>query len=167
MVPRSGYDLPLQGLENGQFVMIHTSALVCQCVSIFSVLTVIVLSFKNKHIKTFFSWRKCDRFVVYMAICDGMFNIFHAMDHLQIVITKQHVRPRALCTFYAMVMGEFVAAQGLMVNIASINAFIITYYRMNVSFGRYDYKLLVWMFGFPAVVGGFAFGLDTIGPNGS
>lgn len=163
----SGYDLPLYGLDNGQFYVIHIPALVCVFLSLVAAVLTICFSFKHQRISTFFTWTKSERFVVYLAISDALFNIFHSMDHLHIVITKDHIYPKALCQFYAMMSVEFVSAQGVLVNIVAINAFVLIYIRKKLEFGRCDWKLLLWMFGLPFVFGIVALATGSLGPNGT
>jgi len=163
----NGYDLPVYGLEQNQFLAIHIPALTCIFLSLIAAICVLFFSFKRKSYKTFFSWTKSERFVVYLALCDGLFNISHSMDHLHILITRDHPYPSQLCQFYGFMLAQFITAQNLMVNVVSINAFVLIYYRKNLDFGIYDYRLLLWTFGFPFVAGLLALGLGTMGPNGT
>lgn len=84
-----GYDLPVYGLNQGHFYSLHVPALICIFLSFASAILTIVLSFRQKSFKTFFSWSKSERLVVYLAICDAAFNLAHSMDHLHILITKK------------------------------------------------------------------------------
>lgn len=163
----NGYDLPVYGLDNGQFLIIHVPALACIFLSLFCALTVLILSFKKKRMRTFFSWTKSERFVVYMAICDGTFNIAHSFDHLHIVISRNHVHPKQLCEFYAFMLVEFITAQNLMVNVVAINAFVLIYFNKNIDFGKYDWRLLLWILGVPFVGVVFAASLGQLGPAGA
>ena len=162
-----GYDLPVYGLEQKQFLAIHIPALTCILLSLISAICVLVFSFKTKSARTFFSWTKSERFVVYLAVCDGLFNVCHSMDHLHILITKNHPYPRSLCEFYGFMLAEFITGQNLLVNIVSINAFVLIYFRTNIDFGPYDWKLLLWTFGVPFTAGIVALSLGTMGPNGT
>ena len=163
----TGYDLPLYGIDNGQFLFIHIPALICIFLSLICVIAVLIFSFRKRNARTFFKWSKSERFVVYLALCDGLFNICHSMDHLHIVIKRDHVYPKALCQFYGFMLAEFITAQNLMVNLVSINAFILIYFRRNIDFGIYDHRLLLWMFGLPFIASVIALSLGTFGPNGS
>ncbi|KAJ8310604.1 hypothetical protein KUTeg_012469 [Tegillarca granosa] len=163
----SGYDLPVYGLDNGQFYFIHIPAMICIALSFFSAVTILIASFKMQNYRTFFCWTKSERFVVYLAICDGLFNIAHTVDHAHIAITKNHVYPRELCEFYGFMLAEFITAQNLMVNVVAINAFILIFFRKSFKFGKYDWKLLLWTFGAPflgAMAAAFA---GQLGPNGT
>ena len=162
----NGYDTELYGLNNGRFLAIHVPALICIFLSLISAVVVIVTSFTHQKISTYFSWTKSERFVVYIAICDGLFNVCHSMDHLHILVTKNHVYPPALCSFYGFMLAEMITAQNLLVNVVSINAYLIVYFRKNIDFGKYDWKLLIWMYGVPCVAGLIAVSSDTMGPNG-
>ncbi|XP_057309182.1 uncharacterized protein LOC130647366 [Hydractinia symbiolongicarpus] len=163
----SRYDLALYGLDNGQFYAIHIPALTCIFLSLITAILVLYFSFKHQRISTFFTWTKSERFVVYLAICDALFNICHSMDHLHIVIKKDHVYPKALCEFYGIMLAEFITAQNLMVNVVSINAFVLIYFRKKLEFGKYDWKLLLWMFGTPAIGSMIDLGTGSMGPNGT
>ncbi|XP_069118065.1 uncharacterized protein [Argopecten irradians] len=164
----SGYDLKVYGLDNGQFLSIHIPALSCIVISLICAVAVIVDAFRLQGVRSFFSWTKSERFVVYLAVCDGLFNIAHSMDHLHIVITRDHVHPVQLCEFYGFMLAEFITAQNLMVNVVAINAFVLIYYRKStVRFGRYDWRLLTWTFGVPFVGATIAGIADQLGPNGA
>ena len=165
-VMSSSYDLPLYGINNGQFYYIHIPA---------SYLYIPQFIFSYIRFNCFFQstkyhnilWTKSERFFVYLAICDALFNVCHSMDHLHIVISKNHVYPKGLCAFYGFMLAEFITAQNLMANIVSINAFVLIYFRKNIDFWKWDWKLLLWTFGLPfmgAIIAGSA---DTLGPNGT
>lgn len=167
IVKTSGYDLPVYGVDNGQFLIIHVPALVCIFLSLICAASVLVLSFKKRRKQTFFTWSKSERFVVYMAICDGMFNIAHSFDHLHIVLSRNHVHPKELCELYAFMLVEFITAQNLMVNVVAINAFLLIYFNKNTSFGKYDWKILIWIFGVPFIGVTSAAISGQLGPAGA
>ena len=165
--PKNGYDLPLLGLIDGSFYHIHITALVCITTSFVCAVTVIILAFRHwGHQPFFLKWSKGQRFVVYMAICDGLFNITHFCDHLQISLTRSMVHPKELCVFYAVFLITFSSAQMLMVNVMAVNAFMLLYYDRNLHYGTYDWKLLLWTFGIPFVSALTAAIVDQLGPNG-
>ncbi|CAG2253631.1 unnamed protein product [Mytilus edulis] len=164
--PRDGYDLPIYGLDNNRFISLHLTALSCISISLAFSVIVITFSFRSSN-RRFFGRTKSERFVVYMALCDGLFNLAHSLDHLHILITKDHVRPRGLCVFYAFVIGEFISAQMFMVNIVSINAFSMIYMKKDMSFGKYDWRLLSFTFGTPFIVYLAAAILGKLGPTGA
>ncbi|VDI54587.1 uncharacterized protein LOC143066614 [Mytilus galloprovincialis] len=164
---KDGYSLDLAGLDNGQFYIIHVPALTCIFLSFISAICVIVVSFKKKSFKTFFSWSRSERFVVYMAICDCLFNVAHTMDHMHIAITKDHPHPKGICIFYGFMLAVFITAQTLMVNIVAINAFMLIFFRKQINFGKNDWRLLTYIFVAPAIGGIIGIALDQMGPNGS
>lgn len=166
-VLRRGHDLPVYGLANGSFYYIHIPALFCIFSSLCCAIIVLTLSFRHRHYKTFFTWTKSERFVVYLAICDGFFNLFHSVDHLHYVIAKDHVRPKELCEFYGFTLAEFITAQNLIVNIVAINAFMLMYFHRNIDFGKRDWRLLAWTFGVPFVGATTAAVTGQFGPGGS
>lgn len=162
-----GYDLEVYGLKNGQFYYIHIPAICCITTSLCCAIIVIVLSFRRQSFRTFFNWTKSERFVVYLALCDGLFNVAHSIDHLHMVITRDHVYPKELCEFYGFTLAEFITAQNLMVNIVAINAFMLIYFHRHLEFGPYDWKLLAWTFGAPFVGATIAGIAGQLGTNGS
>ncbi|XP_052058579.1 uncharacterized protein LOC127698892 [Mytilus californianus] len=165
--PVDGYDIAVYGIAEGTFYNIHVPALICICISFICALTIIGYSFYHQHYSTFFQWTKSERFVVYMALCDALFNVAHFTDHLHIAVTKTLPRPKSLCAFYGFMLTEFITAQNLMVNIVAINVFILVFYRKHLYFGKCDYRLLVYIFGAPALGGLIAGAFGQLGPNGS
>lgn len=161
---RNGYDLPVMGLDNGFFYPIHIVALVMISASFSCAVAVFAISIRKT--KPFFTRPKNERFVVYLAVCDGLFNVFHSMDHLQYLITMSHPGPLAVCSFYSFMMFTFVMSQMLCVNIIAINAFFMMYFGKNMNFGKYDYRLLTYMFGVPVGILTVSVILKKLGPNG-
>jgi hypothetical protein len=144
------YDIPVVGLGTSYFYILHSVALACILCSLVSAVSVIVASFRTKSTRTFFkSWSKCERFVVYLALCDGLFNVAHFMDHFHMAIKQDHVRPLELCEFYGFIIIMFISAQMLLVSIIAINAFALMRFSKNIDLGKYDWKLLLLTFGFP------------------
>ncbi|XP_060578863.1 uncharacterized protein LOC132735866 [Ruditapes philippinarum] len=165
---KDGYDLPVTGLASGYFYSLHSLALSCMLCSFVCAVIVLTFSFRAKTCRDFFKgWSKGERFIVYMALIDGSFNVFHSLDHLHHVIAMDHVRPKELCQFYAFVNVVFVNGQNLMVNIVAFNAFMLMYFDKNLDFGKADWKLLTWIIGMPFVGASIAQFTGTLGPTGS
>ncbi|KAH3808226.1 uncharacterized protein LOC127835162 [Dreissena polymorpha] len=166
--PKDGYDMPVLGLDNGSFYHIHIPAMSCIIVSLICSVTSILLSFRRRTFRNFFSkWSKSERFVVYLAFLDGYFNVFHFTDHLNVVVTRDHVRPKGLCVFYGYFTAVFVAAEILMVNVVAINVFMLLYCKRKLYFGKRDWKLLAWIFFLPVVGSSIAAAFDQFGPTGA
>ena len=164
---RDGYDLPVYGIDNGLFYALHIPAVACICLSFLCASSAIVLAFRrHRGVRSFFSWTKCDRFVVYLAICDGLFNLAHGSDHTHVLITKNHVHPRELCQFYGFVTNTFVSAQNLLVAIIAVHVFLLMFFQMKPKFGRYDWLLLLFIFGVPLCISSVVWYLGKFGPNG-
>eukprot|EP00111_Clytia_hemisphaerica_P004024 TCONS_00011531-protein len=171
--PRDGYDLPLYGIENTtSFYMVHIPALTCISLSLSTVVIVLFLSCRGYKDKkrtkrtSFYNWNKGERFVIYLCICDGLFNSFHLIDHVYIMVIRKHVTPPELCRFYGFMLVEFIGAQIFMVNLIAINAFLLIYFRKNIDFGKYDHRLVIWTFGMPCIGGITCLALNALGPNG-
>ncbi|XP_062593175.1 uncharacterized protein LOC134254654 [Saccostrea cucullata] len=165
-IVKDGYDLDVYGLDTQWFLFIHIPALCCIFLSLFTASAVIIASFRSQT-RSFFSWTRSERFVVYFSLCDAFFNLTHSMDHLQMVITKGHVYPRELCEFYAFFLCGIIAVQLLMTNVAAINAFGLIYLQKQFKLGKYDWKLLLYTFGVPFVMSLCAVSLGYYGPSGS
>jgi hypothetical protein len=166
-VKNDGYDLEVYGKGTYLFYSLHVPALICITCSFVSAVIVLVFSFKTNSFRTFFRWTKSERFVVYLAACDGSFNLAHFTDHFHILVTRDHVYPKALCQFYGLMLAEFITAQNLMVNVVAINAFLLMYFNRNLDFGAKDYRLLLWTFGVPLLGATIAALFGQLGPNGS
>ena len=67
------YDTELLGLHENYFKSLHIAALICISISLVSNISVVVLLFKRKKIKTFFTWTKSERCLMYIAIANGFF----------------------------------------------------------------------------------------------
>ncbi|XP_037091101.1 uncharacterized protein LOC119111393 [Pollicipes pollicipes] len=163
---RSGYDLPVYGLDDGNFYNLHVVALGIIACSLACAVTVVVWSFRTHNTK-FFTWSQGERIAVYMAFCDGLFNISHCLDHLHYVIQRNHVTPAGLCVFYAMFLVEFMTSQILLVNITAINAFTLVYRRRALDFGADDRRLLLYVYGVPSVLACCLAAAGQLGPSGA
>lgn len=160
-----GYDLPVYGLDNGLFYALHVPSIACLVTSFVCAVTAITVTFRRHWDRAFFSWRKCDRFIVYLAICDGTFNFPHAADHLHVTISRDHVHPRLLCELYGFMTAVFATAQNILVGLIAVDIFALMYFHKKLKFGRYDWILLLITFGTPAVGGIVTWVLGTLGPN--
>jgi len=166
--PRSGYDFPMYGLANGQFYIIHGVAIACLITSLLAAVIALVLSFRRQHRRHFFTkWSKSERFVVYLALCDGLYNTCHLLDHVHIVIKHDHVYPEWLCSFYGLNLALFMTAQNLMVNVIAVNAFVLICFGKNLDFGTRDWRILVWTFGVPLLAVIVAAVFKQFGPVGA
>ena len=163
---RDGYDLPVLGLDEGYFYELHIPTIVCISASFVCAAISIIVSFRRHHGQPFFSWTKCDRLIVYLAVCDGMFNLSHGSDHMIVVIIRDHVRPRALCELFGFVTTIFCMAQNLVVGIIAINIFMMICLRKNLNLGRRDWIIFLGTFGMPFLVAVVAWSLGLLGPNG-
>ncbi|XP_052225132.1 uncharacterized protein LOC127840756 [Dreissena polymorpha] len=165
-VPRSGYDFPVFGMEDGTFVYLHSLAIGCLITSFICAIITLVLSFRNNNSLTFFSkWSRSERYVVYMAICDGVFNFWHTIEHVHGLAVFGHVRPKELCAFYGFMVTVFIGSQNLLVNVIAISVFFIIYFDKNINFGQRDWKLLLYCFGVPFVGAVAAAAGDQFGPR--
>lgn len=98
-------EIPVRGLNSEKFYPYHVTAITCIGASLVGVVVILYISFKSRLYKSFFQWTLSDRFVVYIAACDGLFNLSHVLDHVQMVVTRSHVHPRNLCVVYVRLPG--------------------------------------------------------------
>ncbi|WAR14454.1 hypothetical protein MAR_004559, partial [Mya arenaria] len=167
-MPRDGYDFPTYGIDNGLFYALHIPSLVCTVISFVSVIISLVILSRSRAFRQFFtSWTKSERFIVYMAICDGVYNLFHFATHMQNVVVRGPVYPRSICIFYGFSMLVCITAQNLLANVVAINAFMLMFLDKHLSLGRFDWRLLVWVYGLPSTGATVAAILDQLGPTGA
>ncbi|WAR16845.1 hypothetical protein MAR_031439 [Mya arenaria] len=160
-----GYDVPLVGLDNGMFYFIQIPAVVCLVMSFICALSTIISSFWSHPAGEFYArWTRGERLVVYMSICDLLSSISLLVNHLQVLITKMHARPKGLCAFFGVITTEFMLAQILMVNVVAINIFAMMFFNTKISFGKFDSGILVWSFGVPFIGALIAALLEQFGP---
>ncbi|WAR09709.1 hypothetical protein MAR_034785 [Mya arenaria] len=165
---KDGYDMPVYGIENGSFYYVHVPAIVFIVTSFTCALIAIICYFRNQDYKSFFTrWTKAERLIVYLSTCDVLFSLSHLMDHLHMVIARDHVRPKQLCSFYGFNLVVFVAAQILIVNVVAFNAFMMMYFHKNMHFGNRDWKLFLWTFVTHFVASIVAANFGQFGPNGT
>lgn len=167
-MPRSGYEVPVYGIDDGSFYWLHIPALLCIMASFCCACASVVLAFRQWHRDKFFThWTKGQRFVVYLAICDGLFNLSHFMDHLHITLVREMVRPKELCQFYGFILTLFITSQNLIVNLIAINAFVLLYFERTINFGKRDWKFLLITYGVSFIGSIIAGTTEQYGPNGA
>ncbi|XP_052084935.1 uncharacterized protein LOC127722131 [Mytilus californianus] len=162
----SGYDIPVFGVGHYCFNVIHVTAIVCLLLSLCSAVGVIILLCKSRTGKSFMKWHKYERFLLYRCICDISYGFVHTLDHVQILITKDHVRLSGLCSLYAMLIVNTCISEALFSLTSALNAFLSVYFRKNVNFGNKDWKLLLILGLGPLLVVALMSSLHVFGPSG-
>lgn len=160
-------DIPVIGLRNGRFYPYHVTAIACISASLLCVGAILYVSVRSRRYKPFYRWGISERFVVYIALCDGLFNVTHVLDHAHMVLTKSHVHPKSLCVVYAFLIVVFTTAQGLLVLAIALNSFSVVILGKSMNFGAYDWRLAAFVFGIPVIESSLAGSLNQLGPNGS
>ena len=163
---RDGYDLPVYGLVDGLFYPLHVPAVICISISFVCATTTFIMCIRSHRGRSFFKWTECDRCIVFLAICDGCFNLPHGADHLHVLISRNHVYPATLCHLYAFFTAIFATAQNILVGIIAINIFAMMYFHKKLYFGKYDWALLLVIYGIPGTGGIAAWCFGFLGPNG-
>ena len=158
----NGYDIPVFGVGHSCFYAIHVTAMCCLILSLISAIAVIFALFKTQKKTSFMKWPKHERFLVYRCICNSVYCGIHMLDHIQILIAQDHVRPTGLCNVYTTIL-----INACMCESSFSLAFLSIAFRTNVDFGQRDWKLLVNV----CVIGPFSLALmvslmDVLGPTG-
>ena len=161
--PQSGFDIPL--VVNNTFITSRISAVICISCSFICVIIVIAHRFYKKSVYTFYSWSVGDRFIIYVALCDGLYNIVQMCQNLHVYIIRTHVHPQWLCTLYGFTQIEFSSSQICLVNVAAINSCLLMCFKKQVNYGKYDQKLLLYVFGEPFLIGTIITVLGHFGPS--
>lgn len=120
----------------------------------------------RRHIGSFWKWNVGERFVLYIAISDISFGISHIFDHAYMFHTSDHP-PDLLCSLFAFLLHEFSLAQWFVVVISAISACSLVVFGKKFSLGRWDWRLLVFAFLVPCVVGTFGIKYRLLGASGA
>lgn len=155
----------VMGLGTNLFHGVHVTAIVTCGISTLVSLSILMYMFRTMKV----SFWRCtigERLVVYLSICDLGFSISHGLDHVIIYGTKGNT-PEPACSVIAWFVQEFTLGQSLVVNLAAITAVVIIVRERRASFGKYDWVLITWAFGFPAVLGIVIASLGLMGPIGA
>ncbi|OWF37107.1 hypothetical protein KP79_PYT25312 [Mizuhopecten yessoensis] len=163
----SGYDVPPLGLDNGQFYVIHVTAMLAMCASFTCASIVIGLFIKQRKAKRFYDRSKSERMIVYAAVCDATFNVIHSTEHIQMLVTKNLVLPRELCKFHGLMTLALGYAQVFLVLSVAVNIFCMMFLQKNITFGKYDWRLLTAVILGPFLIGFSSLIANKIGPNGA
>ena len=116
--------------------------------------------------RSFYRWSTGERLVVYLAVFDLGFSVFHSTDFTYMLIEGCHP-PYAPCVFMAFILVQMVFGQWLVVSYSSVSAFLLVLFRKRISLGTADWKLLVFVMVPPAVfnIFGIVFGYLGAGPQ--
>ena len=89
--------------------------------------------------------------VVYLAASDLSFGAEHMSSHFMNLITDGKP-PGVLCEISGFFFQLFMWTQAVVVVICATSAFLLVTWRKKISFGKYDYRLLISVFFFPSIV---------------
>ena len=73
----------------------------------------------------------------------------------------------ASCTIIAWFVAEFTLGQSLVVNVAAVTAVAYIVFGSRPSFGKYDWRVILYAFGLPAVTGTIPAVLGYMGAVGA
>ncbi|KAF0288028.1 hypothetical protein FJT64_013581 [Amphibalanus amphitrite] len=128
--PRSGYDLPVYGLADGLLLNIHVPAILCITISLLCAVATVAWSVRSHWVRgrgaRFFDWTQGERNIVYLAVCDGCFNLAHLFDHAHYLLLRDH---------------------HLLVNLIAVSACVTIHRERMVEWGARDWRQLLYTFG--------------------
>ena len=157
-------DVPVFGLPGYVFDLIHITALTTIAVSLFFSVSVLVTFACG--CRPFFQRSIGERLVLYLAVADVGHGISHSLDHSYMMATRYHP-PDVICAIFAFFLGEFTLVQSFVVCFTAVNAFILVVKEVKVSLGKYDWRLLAFVFGLPAAGLVPAASLGMLGQSGA
>lgn len=155
----------VMGLSTPIFPAIHITA-ISTCGISTLVSAAILLYMARTTTGSFWACTIGERLVVYLSICDLGFSISHGLDHVIMFATKDHT-PQPACSIIVWFVQEFTLGQSLVVNVAAFTAIVIIVREQKVSFGKFDWVLIAWAFGFPGTLGVVISALHLTGPVGA
>ena len=159
-----GY-LPVMGLPGTDFYLIHICAIASLVTSIcFSAGTMTYLTRSRR--LPFFRRTIGERLTIYLAVIDVLFGTIHLIDHLFMLITKQHV-PDIPCSIFGFLLVTLITAQALMVMVVAILAFIMVVWEKRINFGKYDWRILSFASGIPLAAAIVLVSAGWLGPQGA
>ena len=158
--------LPVLGLGTPLFYITHYSALVSIAISICFTLGTIIYMSRTTKCGEFWKWPVSSRLVTYLSISDILRDISHSMDHAAYVFYEKHP-PDVLCKIFAYFLQEFTAAQSLVVMLTAVGAFLMVAKSAGFNLGKFDWRLLLFAYGAPAVLGGAFLYFGFLGPSGA
>ena len=161
----SGYDLPLFGIGSWEFPAKHVSSIVSLLAGMICNAAVIFHISRKNNIKDFFDWKIAERVVVYVAMCDTLYNHIDIYSHITIYSTESYVHPMGFCRFLGFVVFVSNTAQSLLVNVIAITTVLLICYHKKINYGTYDHRLLIYVLGVPFVMGVIAASLGHLGPS--
>ncbi len=156
--------LPIYGLGDYRFELLHVTALVSLSISI--VVSASVLCYLNYPCNcNMWSRPIGERLVVYLSVCDLLLSISHVQDHAYMLATSDHP-PDAACATFGFFLMEFTLAQTVLVAFTAVNAFYMVVRKTQLGLGSKDWKLMAVGLGMPAAMGVVLGATGHLGPSG-
>ena len=185
--------MPLFGYPGDLFTVIHVTA----CVSLFasavvSVALIVVLCYnsRNRHLERqttesnsndaatskvvtsrsnpagFWKWNPGERMVIYLAIADLGMGISHILDHGYILVAEANP-PDVICSVFGFFLLGSVFSQLFMVLFTAASACSLVVFSKKLNPGRWDWRLILTVFGIPTLNSVVAECLGLVGQSGA
>ena len=111
----------------------------------------------------FWGWSVGQRLVVYLAISDLFMSVSHLLDHAYMYHERAHP-PDLVCSVFGFVLQIFILAEWSVVVFTAVSACSLIVFEKELRLGRYDWRLLVLIFGLPLAVSTATLSLGLNGP---
>ena len=160
-------ELELYGYPGYVFYLIHITALVSLSTSVVVSTGVIIYFFTSNRHKCHIWQRPIgERLVLYLAIADLGFSTSHTLDHAYMMAVVDHP-PDDICFAFAAILVYFVQLQMCIVIFTAVNLCVLVVKEIKLNLGKYDWRLMMFALGIPALVSGGGRALRFWGPTGA
>ena len=158
--------LEVFGYPGSTFYGIHITAIISLCLSICASVAVIIYFFLSSQQKNV--WRRPigERLVLYLALSDLTQSISHLLDHGYMLAVNDHP-PDRFCTAFAGLLIYPITVQMMIVLFTAVNLCVLVVKEVKLNLGRYDWRLMLYALGVPAVVVGVGLAFGFWGPGGA
>ncbi|KAJ3107564.1 hypothetical protein HDU97_003869 [Phlyctochytrium planicorne] len=154
----SSYTIAIPTLE--EVYALHGAAMVVIVASIFGSGMVIFSTIRRSKYSTI-----GERFPLYVAIIDFMWSVSHSIDHAMMLVNKGESPPPLVCKSLGAVLALFLMAQVMLLNIIAVSMFLTVYRGWALSYGKFDWILMVLTFGVPIAYTCVGLAVDAFGPD--
>ena len=132
----------------GYTIVAFTGCSVITCV-------IVMITLLKSSSGNFFKWSVVNRFSMYNAVGDLLFyiaQIAYGTHHAVVDRLYKRFPSGWSCSVHAISILEFAYAQIFLSIAMSVYVFYLVYSNRHISFGKYDYRLLLLVFGMPLSV---------------
>ncbi|KAJ3321649.1 hypothetical protein HDU76_014054 [Blyttiomyces sp. JEL0837] len=104
-----------------------------------------------------------ERFPLYLAGLDLLWSLSHTIDHVWMIAAQGANPPDAACSALGAILALFLMAEIMLVNLLALSMFFTVYMNWGLSYGKYDYMLIILTFGVPITFAVLGLSLNAFG----